>query len=82
MDTMTNINVSLKKQDVKLETALTQIYDALRQKGHNPVNQITGYLLSDDPTYITNHNGARSLVRHVDNYELLQFIRSRFFAYH
>ena len=51
---------------------LTIIYDALVQKGYNPVNQIVGYILSEDPTYITTYNNARSLIRRIDRDELLQ----------
>lgn len=50
---------------------LTKVYDALQQKGYNPVNQIVGYILSEDPTYITTHNNARSLIRRIDRDELL-----------
>jgi len=51
---------------------LTTVYDALRQKGYNPVNQIVGYILSEDPTYITNFSNARSLISRLDRDELLQ----------
>ena len=51
---------------------LTTVYEALRQKGYNPVNQIVGYILSEDPTYITNFNSARSLICRLDRDELLQ----------
>jgi uncharacterized protein (UPF0297 family) len=51
---------------------LSTVYDALRQKGYNPVNQIVGYILSEDPTYITNFNNARSLICRLDRDELLQ----------
>ena len=51
---------------------LSAVYDALRQKGYNPVNQIVGYILSEDPTYITNFNNARSLICRLDRDELLQ----------
>ena len=50
----------------------TTVYDALKEKGYNPINQIVGYLLSEDPTYITNHNNARSLIRRIDRDELMQ----------
>ena len=53
---------------------LTTIYDALRQKGYNPINQIVGYILSEDPTYITTYNNARSLIRRIDRDELLQIL--------
>ena len=56
----------------EMKKNLTIIYDALREKGYNPINQIVGYILSEDPTYITTHNNARSLIRRVDRDELLQ----------
>ena len=56
--------------DVMKET-LTQVFDALQEKGYNPVNQIVGYILSEDPTYITTHKNARSLIRRIDRDELL-----------
>ena len=51
---------------------LSTVYEALRLKGYNPVNQIVGYILSEDPTYITNYNNARSLICRLDRDELLQ----------
>ncbi len=56
--------------DVMKET-LTQVFDALVEKGYNPINQIVGYILSEDPTYITTHKNARSLIRRIDRDELL-----------
>ena len=58
--------------DKEMKRILTAVYDALREKGYNPINQIVGYILSEDPTYITNHNNARSLIRRIDRDELLQ----------
>ena len=58
----------------ELKKTLTLIYDALKEKGYNPINQIVGYILSEDPTYITTYNNARSLVRHIDRDELLQVL--------
>ena len=58
--------------DKEMKRILTTVYDALREKGYNPINQIVGYILSEDPTYITNHNNARSLIRRIDRDELLQ----------
>ena len=63
-------NVSRDKNTEMREVLLT-IYNALSEKGYNPVNQIVGYLLSEDPTYITNHKNARALIRHIDRDELL-----------
>ena len=51
---------------------LRSVYDALSEKGYNPTNQIVGYLLTEDPTYITNYNGARSMICKLDRDELLQ----------
>ena len=51
---------------------LSAVYEALREKGYNPVNQLVGYILSEDPTYITNYNNARSLICRLDRDELLQ----------
>ena len=51
---------------------LRSVFDALNEKGYNPINQIVGYILSEDPTYITNYNNARSLICRLDRDELLQ----------
>ncbi len=56
----------------EMKEILTKVYDALKEKGYNPINQIVGYILSEDPTYITTYNNARSLIRKVDRDELLQ----------
>lgn len=61
-------------KEAELRKNLTIIYDALIQKGYNPINQIVGYILSEDPTYITTYNNARSLIRHIDRDELLQVL--------
>lgn len=60
------------EKEAELKKNLTVIFDALKEKGYNPVNQIVGYILSEDPTYITTYNNARSLIRHIDRDELLQ----------
>ncbi|MBO5918160.1 MAG: IreB family regulatory phosphoprotein [Oscillospiraceae bacterium] len=60
------------ERDLEIKAILTKVYQALQEKGYNPVNQIVGYILSEDPTYITNHNNARALIRKVDRDELLQ----------
>ncbi len=61
-------------KEKEMKVILTTVYDALREKGYNPINQIVGYILSEDPTYITTHNNARSLVRRIDRDELLQVL--------
>lgn len=61
-------------KEAELKKNLTAIYDALVEKGYNPINQIVGYILSEDPTYITTYNNARSLIRRIDRDELLQML--------
>ena len=58
--------------ELEMKKTLQAVYDALTEKGYNPINQIVGYILSEDPTYITTHKNARSLIRHIDRDELLQ----------
>lgn len=55
----------------QMRDVLGTVYSALVEKGYNPLNQIVGYILSEDPTYITNHNNARALIRKIDRDELL-----------
>ena len=59
-------------RDDDIKAILTTVYNALQEKGYNPINQIVGYILSEDPTYITTHNNARSLIRKIDRDELLK----------
>ncbi len=56
----------------EMRQVMNTVYAALVEKGYNPINQIVGYILSEDPTYITTHNNARSLIRRIDRDELLQ----------
>ena len=58
--------------NLEMKKTLGEVYRSLSEKGYNPINQIVGYLLSEDPTYITNHNNARSLICKLDRDELLQ----------
>ncbi len=67
--TMT-FRIANDNEDIMKET-LSEVYNALQEKGYNPINQIVGYILSEDPTYITTHNNARSLIRKIDRDELL-----------
>ena len=53
---------------------LTTVYKALEEKGYNPINQMVGYILSEDPTYITTHKNARSLIRKIDRDDLLEIL--------
>ncbi len=61
-----------KDKDIKAKEVLKEVYDALIEKGYNPVNQIVGYILSGDPTYITSHKNARNLIRIIERDELLE----------
>ena len=61
-----------KDKSVKAREILKEIYNALQEKGYNPINQIVGYILSGDPTYITSHNNARNLIRQIERDELLE----------
>jgi YD repeat-containing protein len=56
----------------EMKEILTSVYNSLKVKGYNPVNQIVGYIISEDPTYITNYNSARQLICRIDRDELLQ----------
>ena len=56
----------------QMKAILSEVYHSLSEKGYNPINQIVGYILSEDPTYITTHKNARAMIRKVDRDELLQ----------
>ena len=62
------------KHEIEVRRIMLEVYNALKEKGYNPVNQIVGYILSEDPTYITTHNNARNLIRRVDRDTLLQLL--------
>lgn len=73
LDPNKTIKFSLKDEhDEEMRQTLLTVYNALKEKGYNPISQIVGYILSEDPTYITTHNNARSLIRRLDRDELLQ----------
>ena len=59
-------------KDPEIKKILSSVYQSLQEKGYNPINQIVGYILSEDPTYITTYKNARSLIRRVDRDDLLQ----------
>ena len=61
-----------KEADVDKKDVLKKVYEALKEKGYNPINQLVGYILSGDPTYITSYNGARNLIRQIERDELLE----------
>ena len=61
-----------KDKTIKAREILKEVYKSLEEKGYNPINQIVGYILSGDPTYITSHNNARNLIRQIERDELLE----------
>ena len=61
-----------KEPELQVSDVLEIVYKALKEKGYNPVNQIVGYIMSGDPTYITSHNNARSLIMKVERDELVE----------
>ena len=61
-------------RESEIRDILSEVYSALSEKGYNPINQIVGYILSEDPTYITNHKNARSLIRRIDRDDLLNLM--------
>lgn len=69
------ITFSIKKEDeIAMHKILSDVYKALLERGHNPINQIVGYILSEDPAYITNYNNARSEIRKIDRDDLLKVL--------
>lgn len=61
-----------------IQKSLHDVYDALNEKGYNPVNQIVGYIVSEDPTYITTHKNARNIIRKIDRDDLLEVLVKSF----
>lgn len=73
MDFDKTMNFKVENENsIKYKEVLTEVYKALDEKGYNPINQIVGYILSGDPTYITSHNDARNIIRKVERDELLE----------
>lgn len=73
LDPNKTIQFSIKdEREEEMRQTMLTVYNALKEKGYNPISQIVGYILSEDPTYITTHNNARSLIRCLDRDELLQ----------
>jgi uncharacterized protein (UPF0297 family) len=66
------------EKDLEIKRVLGTVYSALSEKGYNPINQIVGYILSEDPTYITNHKNARSLICKVDRDDILNCLVRNF----
>ncbi len=73
MDFDKTMNFTVERdKNIKSREILKQVYNALQEKGYNPINQIVGYILSGDPTYITSYNDARNLIRKIERDELLE----------
>ena len=73
LDPNKTIQFSIKdEREEEMRQTMLTVYNALKEKGYNPISQIVGYILSEDPTYITTHNNARSIIRRLDRDELLQ----------
>ena len=73
----TRFNFTADKS-ANVKELMTYVYGALREKGYNPINQLVGYFISGDPTYITNYKGARGVIRRIDRDELLEVIISEY----
>ena len=72
LDPNKTIQFSIKdEREEEMRQTMLTVYNALKEKGYNPISQIVGYILSEDPTYITTHNNARRLIRRLDRDELL-----------
>jgi len=72
MDTNHTIKFNISKEDTSVEDILKQVYSSLKEKGYDPINQIVGYIISGDPTYITSYNNARYLIRRFERDEILE----------
>ena len=72
----TQFSKAVQENKMDVSQVLEQVYVALTEKGYNPVNQIVGYIMSGDPTYITSHKGARSLIMKVERDEILEELMS------
>lgn len=70
--TKTNIFAPPTAKSLEMHSQLQSVYDALKEKGYNPLNQIVGYILTEDPTYVTNYNNARVIISKIDRDELLR----------
>ena len=78
MDEFTRKFNALEDKELQIHHVLTSVYEALKEKGYNPVNQIVGYILSEDPTYITSYRNARGIICKIDRDELLNIMVRNF----
>lgn len=78
LDQTMQFKMSSPEKD-KVVDIMTKVYASLKEKGYDPSNQIIGYIISGDPTYITSHNDARKLIKHLDRNDLLESILNFYF---
>ncbi len=69
-----------RSRDAEIESIIDRVHAALLEKGYNPISQLVGYIMSGDPTYITSHKGARSLITKVERDEILEVVFKRYLA--
>ena len=86
MDNNQTQHFSVVREELDVHMILERVYEALQEKGYNPVNQMVGYIMSGDPTYITSHKGARSMIMKVERDELVEellteYIKNRSWEY-
>ena len=72
----------VERAQLQAEDILELVYEALREKGYNPVNQMVGYIMSGDPTYITSHKGARSMIMRMERDELVEEMLKSYIKHH
>lgn len=82
LDRTMKFNLKLDEADVQVKEAFLTVYDALEEKGYNPINQMVGYLLSGDPAYIPRHNNARSMIRKLERDEIIEELVRSYLAQH
>lgn len=75
-DKTITFSASKLEKELEMKNILASVYSSLKEKGYDPINQIVGYILSEDPTYITNYNNARALIRKIDRDELMRALVS------
>ncbi|MFZ3588267.1 IreB family regulatory phosphoprotein [Bacillus sp. DJP31] len=79
-DKTMKFNFQEEQLDIKVDDVLFKVYEALQEKGYNPINQIVGYLLSGDPAYIPRHNDARNIIRKLERDELIEELVKSYLA--
>lgn len=70
---------AIKKTDEEIQKMLGDVYASLSERGYNPISQLVGYLITDEPTYITSHNNARTIISQFERNELLEYILKKYF---